>query len=213
MLNLMKYIHQSWLVALSALILISACVSQSETPYETWVEEELNSGIRNDSLFLGLHFGMSRQAFIDTCWKLNQRGLIRNGPRKESVQYDLPDLTPLTRINFYPEFSAEQAIVEVPILVGYKTWAPWLPATSSDSLVVKLQDWVQKWYGGNEFRRFAFPNLPPMLIKIDGNRRIALTREDEQFAKLLITDLSKLETEKDRLLFPPTNPLIERQAQ
>ncbi|MEM9987413.1 MAG: hypothetical protein AAF804_20155 [Bacteroidota bacterium] len=208
----MKYLPQIWLIALSALTLLSACVSQSEEPYQTWVEEEGRSGVRHDSLFLGFHFGMSREAFIDTCWKLNQRGLIRNGPRKESIQYDLPDLTPLTRINFYPEFTADQTIFEVPILVGYKTWAPWLPATSSDSLMTKLQKMVQTWYRGNEFRRFDFPELPPMWIKIDGNRRIALLREDEQFAKLVITDLSKLETEKDRLLFPPANPLIERRA-
>ena len=36
-------------------------------------KRELNSGVRNDSIFFDLHFGMTSKEFYDRCWELNKQ--------------------------------------------------------------------------------------------------------------------------------------------
>lgn len=194
-------------IILLGLGLISSCSHPEKSRYQEWADREIASGVRHDSLFLSLEIGMSRQAFIDTCWQLNRRQLISNGPRSESVQHVLPNISPTTTINFYPDFNSDGRINQVPVLLARKVWAPWLPATSSDSLMPVVRDLFLDWYGGNDWQRFHFEGLKPMWIKIDGNRRIALTREDEQHVKALITDLTAIDPEKDKLFIPPQLPI------
>ncbi len=64
------------LILLIAFTFIS-CASKSE--YHQWVDQELNKGIEMDSLFLGYHFGMTRQEFYDRSWTLNDEGKVMQG--------------------------------------------------------------------------------------------------------------------------------------
>lgn len=197
-------------VSLVGALLLSACRTTDEDRYAAWVKKELARDVQHDSLFLGLHFGMPRQAFFDTVWQLNRRKLVTHGPRTQSVQYKLPDVEPSTTLNFYPEFTSQGLINEVPVLIGRITYAPWLPNTSADSLIPEACEMIMDWYGGNEFQTFRFEGLPPLRIKIDGNRRIAVSREDEQYAKVLISDLSAVDQQKDGLFKVPQSHLVNR---
>jgi len=48
----------------------------TEKSYENLVNEQLQSGVQNDSLFLDYYFGMSREEFRDYSWQMNQRGVL-----------------------------------------------------------------------------------------------------------------------------------------
>lgn len=72
------------------LILLIMLVSCTESKYSKLVKTEMSKNIVNDSLLFGMKFGDSKQDFYDKCWKLNNEGIIMQGPSNEFVRYDLP---------------------------------------------------------------------------------------------------------------------------
>ena len=109
------------MVLLSALI-VGGCSPGKK--YERRLNRELSSGIRYDSLFMGLSFGMSSELFYEHCWGLHRDSLVRQGSANMSVQYDLnEELNYPATMNFYPVFF-ENRIVEMPVRFIYNGWAP-----------------------------------------------------------------------------------------
>lgn len=171
--------------ALLATVFLSACKSD----YDRMIEEGLASGERHDSLFLGLRLDMSKKDFFTHCWELNSQHLIKQGSGNTSVQYDLEELKASAQMNFYP-FFFEDKIHEMPVVFSYKAWAPWNREYWSDSLLVDVKNLMERWYGPG-FVPIKLPKKGNCYVKVDGNRRIILWTEDEQFVKALYTDLIK----------------------
>ncbi len=120
------------LVVVLLVLIVSSCSKKDK--YEQWVEHELASGVRQDSLFLGIGFGMTSKKFFAHCWELNKQGVIRQGLGKASVEYRLDDeLKYPATMNFYPNFS-ENTIYEMPVRFKYEAWAPWNKPLQADSL-------------------------------------------------------------------------------
>lgn len=159
--------------------------------YEQMVEEGLESGVRHDTLFLGLWLGMSSEEFYKKCWDLNKQGLVRQGDGNTSVLYELTDnVKAEVDVNFYPEFYKDK-IYQMPVTFRYKGWAPWNQAYSGDTLHLELLRIFESWYGKgfieveNELKGKAY-------LKIDGNRRISLYKGINADGKVwaLYTDMS-----------------------
>ncbi len=91
------------------LIFISAQVFSGCSPrakYERRLKHELSGGVRYDSLFLGLYFGMEEKKFYLHCWNLNHKGLIKQGTSNTTAEYELKDeLKYPALMNFYPKLS------------------------------------------------------------------------------------------------------------
>ena len=88
-------------------ILFSIIIISCQTnPYLELERNELASGERYDSLFLGVKFGMTSKDFYAHCWDLNKRQLITQGPSNNSVRYYLPTESVGQKIEmlFYPVF-------------------------------------------------------------------------------------------------------------
>lgn len=173
------------LFTLSA-VLFSACKSD----YERMVEEGLASGVRNDTLFLGIYLGMTKKDFFAHCWELNKQHLIKQGNSNTSVEYEMKELKSPALMNFYPTFFQDE-IHEMPAMFNYIAWAPWNKDLWSDSLIVDVKNMMGKWYGGNDFVKMEHPEKGFRFVKVDGNRRIILWKEDDQYVKALYTDLTK----------------------
>ncbi len=171
---------------LASSLLISGCQSE----YERMLEEELARGARHDSLFLGLHFGMSRKDFFVHCWRLNRDSVIRQGANNSSVLYKLEDeLDSPADMNFYPNF-VDTTIHEMPVIFSYEGWAPWNKDLSSDSLLVEVLELLRAWHGGREFLKVDSPGKRSAYVKVDGNRRILVHPDGEQDVRVLYTDMS-----------------------
>lgn len=158
-----------------------------KTDYEKLVDTELRKGIRKDSLFLGISLGMSSKDFYAHCWELNKRQVIRQGTRNMSVLFTLTDLKDTADMNFYPTFESD-SIYEMPVYINYRGWAPWNAQLSSDTLVVDLIKMLKRWYGG-DFIKLNFPELGIVFVKVDGNRRITVSRDVEPTVKVVFTDM------------------------
>ena len=158
-----------------------------KTDYEKLVDRELKRGVRQDTIFLGIHLGMSSKDFFAHCWDLNKRKVIRQGTRNISVLYTLIELKDTADMNFYPSFESD-SIYEMPVHINYRGWAPWNTRLSPDSLLFDVVRMLKKWHG-NDFLKLQYPDVGPVFVKVDGNRRIVASRDGESQVKVVYTDL------------------------
>lgn len=182
----MNRMMKVWIWVVSALALLSAC---SDDPYAALKSSALNAGIRQDSVFLGLELGMSRQQFFDRCWSLNRQKLVKEGPSNSSVQYPLKnELGAAAVMQFYPNFHQDRAF-EVQVSFYYEGWAPWNRHLFADSLQPKVTALLSDWYD-TEFVSLKGTSLGDVQVSMDGNRRILIGVRDEQIVDVSITDMA-----------------------
>lgn len=179
-------------------LVVFSFVGCRQSPYDHMEAKELARNVRYDSLFLGTHFGMLRKDFYTSCWELNKKGLITQGPGNLSVQYEL-DTTQLKSkafMRFYPNFNND-TIHEMPVEFIYEAWAPWNENLSADSLLVDVKNLFERWYGGS-FTLFESEekNLK-VWVKVDGNRRIRLYVKSNSTVKVEFVDLTVKKENKE----------------
>jgi hypothetical protein len=176
-----------WLVMLLIFgSLLTGCSPKAK--YDRMLKHELASGVRNDSLFLGLYFGMAEKEFYLHCWKLNQKGIIRQGENNVTVLYELKDeLKYPGSMDFYPKFS-DGKIVELPIRFFYKGWAPWNKELSADKLQAEVVKFCEKLYGKG-FIEVKHSKRGTAFVKVNGNRRITIFKQDDRHVWAVLTDM------------------------
>lgn len=189
-----KGLIQVALIAVIMAIFAGSCTPRSK--YDRKLKSELSSGVRNDSLFMGMYFGMPEKEFYVHCWDLNHKGLIRQGPSNTTVEYIMTDeLKYPASMNFYPSFT-DGKISEMPAKFQYTGWAPWNKSLSSDSLQLDVLKWFEKKYG-DQFMKIDHPARGSAFVQINGNRRITIFRENEMTVWAIFTDMSVKQAAND----------------
>ena len=183
----MKKFHM-WMMILGVTGIMAWSCTPSAT-YERRLKKELASGLRCDTLFLGITLGMTPMDFYTHCWKLNKDSLIKQGDANMTVQYELRDelKAPVT-MNFYPTF-AEERIIEMPVKFMYNGWTPWNKSLSADSLQLDVLEWYKGVYGA-DFITAEHSEHGKAFIHIRGNRRITIFKEDEMNVWAIFRDMS-----------------------
>jgi hypothetical protein len=181
------------------LIIIILTVTSGCTPrakYERKLKQELATGIRYDSLFLGLYLGMSQKDFYTRCWELNRMGLVKQGIGNTTVEYNIEDeLKHPAIMNFYPAF-IDGKIAEMPVKFIYSGWAPWNASLSSDSLQIDLLERFKNTYG-EDFIRIDHRNRGTAYVLVKGNRRITIFRENEMNVWAVFSDMTVIKEQSD----------------
>jgi hypothetical protein len=175
------------------LILISSC---SETDYTKLVKSEMAKKTINDSLFLGMKFGITKQDFFDRCWELNNKRLISHSSSNNFVKYQLPikendSTAKIMNMLFYGIFNEDKVMTGMDLKFTYDAWALWNKSHHADVLLPAIKDSLLHWYPGNDFISVPLKkNQKEMLVKIDGNRRIIIEPlENNQEVNARIDDL------------------------
>lgn len=182
----MRLCRVSFLIIVTGVLMLSGCSPRSR--YDRMLKKELASGIREDSLFMGIKLGMTDQEFYTHCWELNRQGLVRQGSANTTVMYQMmEELDHPATMDFYPEFR-EGKIVEMPVRFCYNGWAPWNKKLSSDSLQLDVLEWYSDTYGDG-FIKVEHPVHGMAYTKVDGNRRITIFRENDTYVWAVFTDL------------------------
>lgn len=161
---------------------------QSKTEYQKLVDSELATGIRNDSLFLGMYFGMSSEEFYKRCWELNKSGLIMEGGNNATVHYKIDGLKEKGAFEFYPIFKDEK-LQSMTGYVHYFAWAPWNRDLYAESLIEDFKELLETWYGVG-FILVPSPGTGKAYAHISGNRRIVLYYTKDERVEVLFTDLT-----------------------
>ena len=176
-----------WIMGgLIAGLMIYGCSPRSK--YERRLKQELASGVRYDSLFMGLYLGMPEQDFYTHCWILNREGLIKQSSNNTMVEYEVKDeLEYPATMNYYPEF-VQGKIFEMPVRFIYNGWTPWNKKLSSDNLELDVLRVHEEIYGEG-FIKVKHPERGMAYIRIDGNRRITIFKEDDLHVWVVFTDM------------------------
>ncbi len=180
-------IHRLLLNSASILLLFLGFSCQS--PYEKMEKRELSSGKVVNDLFLGLSLGMDRKDFFETCWALNKKGILNNGPTELSVEYStkLPSGNPV-KMRFYPKFEQEK-IYLMPVEFTYEGWAPWNEELSAEKLREDVVKQFEEWYGPGFIEVTNEDKSQIVFVKIDGNRRIRVFKKHLSIVRAEISDL------------------------
>ncbi|MDP4222125.1 MAG: hypothetical protein Q8868_02325 [Bacteroidota bacterium] len=176
-----------WLIMLlTSVVIYSGCSPKSR--YEHRLRLELAKGVRYDSLFMGFYFGMPEKEFYLHCWKMNQKGLARQGETNNTVLCHLKDeLKYPATMDFYPRFT-EGKIYEIPVRFKYVGWAPWNKNLSSDNLQSEVLKWYESIYGKG-FIEVKHPKRGSAFVRIDGNRRITIFKQNDMLVWAVFTDM------------------------
>ena len=186
------YAMRSQRTALLACVLLCTAGCSRQSEYERLVERELAKGVTHNELFLGYELGMPRDSFYEHSWDLNRQGLVMQGPRNQSVQYEMDDDLPNSaKMFFYPDFY-EDKIFQMRVRYLYDGWAPWNRGLSSDSLQMDVINLFRESYGDGfiEFERTREgfgENVH--YVKVDGNRQIVVARQSDSEVTAVFTDL------------------------
>jgi hypothetical protein len=198
----MKTITKWLLLILISGFIVSGCSPRAK--YERRLKKEMSSGVRYDSLFLGLYFGMPEKTFYGHCWNLNHKGLIKQGESNTTAEFQLKDELKYEAVmDFYPKFN-QGKIFEMPVSFKYKGWAPWNKTQSSDNLQIAVLKWYQKVYGEG-FIKVKHPIHGTAYVKINGNRRITIFKENDLRVWAVFTDMSVKKGWTDSVSQPENN--------
>jgi hypothetical protein len=199
-----KLYHLKKMASISKLLLLLVAVSvvfnscDNASAYEKLLKSELAKNERRDSLFLDITFGMDSKEFYKHCWELNKKGLVKQGPGNLSVEYKLDSgFRYPVYMQFYPKFF-EDKISRMPVEFSYMNWAPWNKNTSADTLLNEVKREMGKWYG-NEFRQYNDNGNLTMLINVQANRLIKLSKKDLNTVKAEYIDLTRIKNKIDRV--------------
>jgi hypothetical protein len=170
---------------LFSIIFLVACQSE----YTNLVENELASGVRNDSIFYNFKFGQSKTEFYNACWEYNKKRIFTHGPSNNYVQTilhpkDSTDVKGKIRMLFYAKFNPKDEIIAMDVKFSHVAWAPWNKDLAADKLLPKVKDTLLKWYPGNDFIK-----VKDVLVKVDGNRQIRLKEESGKDVSVVIEDM------------------------
>lgn len=176
-----------WIMtALVAGLIIFGCSPRSK--YDRMLQDELASGVRHDSLFMGLYFGMPQKDFYTHCWMLNREGVIKQGTGNTTVEYELKDeLKYPATMDYYPDF-VQKKIFEIPVRFMYNGWAPWNKELSSGKLQLDVLRLYEEIYGEG-FIKVKHSKWGMAYVKIDGNRRITIFKQDDLHVWTVFTDM------------------------
>ncbi|MFS4416007.1 hypothetical protein [Maribacter sp. 2307ULW6-5] len=191
----MKFTNYPNIYALVLLVLLAAC-SNSGSGYSALARKEMASGVIKDSLLFNLKLGQSKEFFLQACWQLNQKGIISEGPGSRTVKYELPNQegnnepTGMTLL-FFGDFNDENIMTGMDMSFYYNAWSIWNKSLQADQLLPVVRDTLMKWYPGNNFIKVPLSqDGPPLLVKVDGNRRIIIKPlEDNRMVNVKIDDL------------------------
>lgn len=177
-----------WLsVPLLIIFISAACTPKSR--YDRMLKRELGNGVRHDSLFLGLSLGMAENAFLKHCEELKSKGIITNVDNGSALMLPLNDeLKHSAFMYFYPRFS-EGRICEMPVQFRFDKWSSANSELSSEKLQEAVLHWYEKIYGKG-FIKVKHRERGAAWVKIEGNRRITILKQNEQLVWTFFTDMS-----------------------
>ncbi len=184
------------ILILFTLALFSACQSE----YDKTVKQEINSGLRHDTLLFNLTVGDTKKEFFEKCWQLNKEQLISQGSGNKYAKYFMePDLTAdstkRVEVLFFGIFDKQNIMHGMEMKMSFTAWAPWNKEHQSDQLMSYMEERYMRQYAGNPFIKIDVDEQIKALVKVDGNRQILMFPLDNQRISVKITDLTHKEND------------------
>lgn len=178
--------------SLLVIFLMIAVLTSCESEYQQYVNRELETGVKNDSLYLGMFMGQTKKEFFAHCWDLNAKQMISQGTGNKTAKYIEDKGSPKAlNVLFYGKFDEKEVMRGMDMTYSFEAWAPWNRPLQSDSLLFHIKDSYIERYPGNDFISIDLKiSSEPALVKIDGNRQITMFVKNEKEVVVAIEDLN-----------------------
>ena len=180
-------------LALSFIPIMLTQSCKEEQTLEKIEADEMERDVKVDSLFYGIHFGMTMQDFYDHSYDMNQEGVFfQNNMNVEVIIHYDDDFTAPVDFVFFPDTSYP-TIQKIDGYMMFRQWAPFTKDYPASKLQGELKEKMEEWYGGREFIKIPHPkgHWPYAYAKVDGNRKIVLYRSfDDQKVEVVFENLS-----------------------
>lgn len=187
-------------ISLQIILILNLACDSPEKRYKRLEKRELAKNERHDSLFFGIHLGMSNQAFRDYCYQMNLEGKFKQGGQRNMiwVESKLPnELDYPAAINFFPELTND-TITGMNASIYYDNATFRDGVFETDSLLLDVLELTDQWYGTGYTRiKSPFFYKDDVYVKINGNRRITIYPDiSGQMINLWYVDLKSNRDEK-----------------
>jgi hypothetical protein len=153
---------------------------ENENPtYQNLLKKESGKNEQVDSIFYGIYLKMTANSFYEHCNKMFKKGIFY-GSYDYQVVVNLKE--PFKRpviLRFYPTFD-KPFISKLLCSFIYKGASLYKKLDRANVLMKELVPIMMIWYGGNEFIEIpsGHPLKGPKYIKVDANRKITLSEND-----------------------------------
>ena len=185
-------------------VLFSLVSCKSE--YQQYVDQEMASGVKQDSLIFGMRMGQTKMDFYATCWDLNKEKIISQGTGANARYVTDRDsiggeADPLSKeMLFYGIFDENDVMRGMRMSYSFLAWAPWNEDLQSDRLLEHLREIYLAKYPGNDFIELEIKESKyPALVKIDGNRQILMYPKNDKDVAVKIEDLEYKLSERKKI--------------
>ncbi|CAH1002070.1 hypothetical protein LEM8419_02987 [Neolewinella maritima] len=177
-------------------LLLAACQPEDTSPigqYRSAVAEGLEAPAAPTEAVLGIELGIPAREFFDRCTALNQQQLITMGRGGTAVDHKLDtELDRPAMMTFSPIFIGEPRTLQaLELSFIYDEWSPWNKSAYADSLLPQVAQYFHHTLD-TDLIELQHPRLQRLFTAVDGNRLLALWKDDESTVKGMITDLSTL---------------------
>ena len=185
-------------------VLFSLVSCKSE--YQQYVDQEMASGVKQDSLIFGMRMWQTKMDFYATCWDLNKEKIISQGTGANARYVTDRDsiggeADPLSKeMLFYGIFDENDVMRGMRMSYSFLAWAPWNEDLQSDRLLEHLREIYLAKYPGNDFIELEIKESKyPALVKIDGNRQILMYPKNDKDVAVKIEDLEYKLSERKKI--------------
>ena len=195
---MIQKIYSVLMVVIFLQMLMGCFNNGPEKRYRELERRELESGVRYDSLFKGIYFGMPYNTFRDHCMKMHVRGEFFEGGLKSGswVEYRMQgEMKYAAGLNFNPEFRNGK-LTEVKAAIYYAAETLKDRHFVQDSLLQDALQLMKNWYG-HSFIKVQSPDSvkSDLYVTVSGNRRITIYADDRNkyLVNLWFVDLTQLQ--------------------
>ena len=179
------------------LVLGSLVGCDSSSKYHRLVQTQLESGVQNDTIFHGVHFGMTSDEYYDHISRLGHQGIVSQGGDM-SVLYKIMDFDTTINMNFFPEY-INDSIQVMQVSYSYFSWAPWNKRTTDERLWNDVQQRFKDQYGKDFITLASDRSKRPALVWVKGNQRIVLFKQQQGKVNATISNLNKNTDQANKL--------------
>ena len=181
-------------------LFFTSCKKSEAERYLAYEKEQLQNDVVQDSLFLGLYFGMPKKEFREYCFEKNIEKKFWQGGQKNTawVESKLKGMQYPAAINFYPEFTND-TITEMNAAIYYDGASFKDGTFEPDSLLVDVLHLVENWYGGQTFKiKSPVFYKDDVHVHLKGNCRVTISHDmSGQLVNLWFYDLKRAEKLKN----------------
>lgn len=162
-----------------------------KSEYHRLVTKEMSSGEINDSLIVGISFGMNSLEFYTHCWEQHKKGVMGNSESNSDVRLPLQQYHPKLAADFYPLFHKDK-IWQLPVTFYFDDHSEWNKDLSQDTLQQYASEVIEEWFGEDfiSLTRETIFGEEDYKVTVDGNRQVIVFPIQPNKYKIEVTDLN-----------------------